>query len=60
MIKLSNKFHPGALTMVMVMVGILQTLPNSKKLAQPFQVSIHVHPWHPLQQTTENSFNIKI
>ena len=28
-----------------------------KRLAQLFQVSIHVHPCHPLQQTTRNGFN---
>ena len=28
-----------------------------EKLGQFFQVSIYIHPCHPKQQTTENSFN---
>ena len=28
-----------------------------EKLGQLFQVSIYIHPCHPKQQTTENSFN---
>ena len=30
------------------------------KLVQVFQISIHVHPCHPLRQTTGNSFNAYI
>ena len=39
---------------MLVLAGITLKL---KTLAQLFQVSIHVHPCHPFQQTTENGFN---
>jgi len=36
-------------------IGFCITL---KKLTQPFQVSMHVHPYQPLQKATGNSFNV--
>ena len=48
-------------TMMMMMMMMVNPYPSEmtklEKLAQLFQVSIHVHPCHSLQQTTRNSFN---
>lgn len=53
--KLLNKLYPGALPLLLVVFAGVEI--KLEKVDPTFQVSIHVHPYHPLQQTTENNFN---
>ena len=53
--KILNKFHHGAITIIIfsvIIAGIAFKLENIK-----FQSSDHVHPCHSQEQTTGNSFN---
>lgn len=57
MVKKSNKFHQGALTIVIFLVIFTGRAKNLKKLDQ---VSIHDHLCHPSRQTALNSFGAEI
>lgn len=46
------KLHRGALPKIIFLVSFAG---KRKKLDQPFQVLVNVHPCHPLQWTTGNS-----
>ena len=57
MVKKSNKFQQGALTIVIFLVIFTGRAKNLKKLDQ---VSIHDHLCHPSRQTALNSFGAEI
>lgn len=58
--KKSNKFHQGALTIVIFLVIFTGRAKNLKKLDQLCQVSIHDHLCNPSRQTALNSFGAEI
>ena len=59
-----KKFHQGALTIAICFGDFacvaLKLERVARGVAQFFQVSIHVHPCHSLQQTRGNSFNAQL
>ena len=55
--KISHKIYQEEPTIIIFLVILGGIALNLKKQSQLFQVSIHDHSCHPLQQTTGNSFN---
>ena len=60
--KMSNKLHQGALTIIIFLMNFASVACNREKKqnAQFFQVSILVHPYHLLKETTGNSVNAQM
>ena len=54
---MSNEIHLGELTVMIILVIFEDMASNLKKMAQFFQVSIHLHPYHSWQQKAGNSFS---
>ena len=56
-----NLIYPGSTYHIFFWSFLLEWHGNLKRLAQPFQVSIHVHPCHPLPKTNlQHIFRIQL